>query len=135
MKARIIGVITVNEGKESIRSFVRKELDFLDACIQQGYEAASRRPTGHLDTGTLDALFVEERIEDWASLSSRELRLLEQKLRPHNAWAGEVLHKLAVLRQEQERLEREAKALRQARRERQQAKGLTHYPFAAIFGE
>lgn len=132
MKARIIGVITVNHGA-SLRDYLKLEKEYLDSAIRAGYEEAEAWDR-ELDPLTNEALFVDCNIDDWATLSSKELRVLLEEFK-ENSWASVVLTKLAALKQEQERLDKEAKALRQSRRERQQAKGLTQYPFAAIFGE
>ena len=135
-KAKVVGWTAVhNSLPVSVSVFVAQEKEVLWKTIEDGYAAASRRQTSHLDTGTMAAQFVEASIDDWAELSSRELYKLEEELRPYNSWAGEVLHTIARIKEPQERAAREAKALARARRERQQAKGLTHYPFAAIFGE
>lgn len=128
----VVGLIAINH-KHSIEGYLRVEKEYLDSAIRAGYEEAEAWDR-ELDPLTLEALFVDENIDDWAALSSRELRRLEQKY-SDSSWACVVLEKLARLKAEQERLDKEANALRQARRERQRAKGLTHYPFAAIFGE
>ena len=132
MKAKIVGIIAVNHGA-SLRDYLKLEKEYLDSAIRAGYEEAEAWDR-ELDPLTNEALFVDCNIDDWATLTSKELRALLDEFKC-NSWASVVLHKLAALKQEQESLDKEAKALRKARRERQQAKGLTHYPFAAIFGE
>ena len=133
-KAMVVGHITLAE-PSTVAEYVRREKEYLYAAIDAGYAEASRRQTNHLDSGTLDALYVEERIDRWAELSSDELYDLEEITRPDNYWAGEVLYALARIKAQQERAAREAKALARARREQERRKPLTHCPFAVALGK
>lgn len=99
----------------------------LNQVIQDGYRAAADRPTSHLDTGTLEALFCRDRVDRWASLSVTELEEEEEELRPAHYWAAEICHELADRKRPVEEAKAKAKAV--CRRP------LTHKPFAKAFAK
>lgn len=134
-KIKVIGHITLAE-PSTVREYVLREKDYLYSAIEAGYAEAERRQTSHLDSDTLDALYVEERIDRWAELSSDELYDWAESA--DNSYAETVLYALARIKAQQERTAREAKALARARararRERERQKPLTQCPFAAALG-